>query len=90
METAEKKNVGAAEFVRTAWEISKINGTAQDLAKKLGYENVGSVHSRLATLKKKKVNLPSFEEKRGARGLDIDALNKIAEEASKGVESDAK
>lgn len=79
-------NVSAEDFVKAAWEVKKAKGGAKELAEKLGYDNVSSVHARIANYRKKNIKLPEFEREVGRRGLNIEALNKIGVEA----ESDEK
>jgi hypothetical protein len=74
-------NVSAVDFVKAAWEVKKSNGSVSDLAQKLGYDKVSSVHQRLANYRRKNIKLPEFPAEQGRRGLDIDALNKIGNEA---------
>ena len=79
-----RKQVPADKVVRALWEAKKDNRTLEDVREELGYDNINSLHSRISKLRDMEIPLPEFEDERGRRGLDVDALKKLAEELSAG------
>ncbi len=74
-----RKSVPAAEFVRAAWESFNAGEGLKGIAARTGQESP-AISTRLSSLKKKKVKLPTFKSNTGNNKLNIDELNEIAGE----------
>lgn len=76
-----RKTVSAEEFVRAAWESARAGEGLKGIANRTG-QKVEAISTRLSSMKKKGVKLPEFKKAGGNNKLDIDALNRIGEEAT--------
>lgn len=81
-----KKSTGQAQvswedFVRTVAELAQQNGTKVDVAKRLNISEA-TVSARLASYKKKGINLPQLARKTSNR-INVDEANKMLAELMK-------
>lgn len=68
--------VSDTEFASVVAKVSAAGGNQQEIANQLGIK-VGSVANRLASWRKKGINVPAFTRGGGGRKLNVDAINNI-------------
>lgn len=80
MENTEKrtKSVDATTFLKAAWEAHREGEGLAGIAKRTGMKTA-AISTRLSSLKKKNVKVPSFKTG-GNNKLNVDALNALSEQ----------